>query len=377
MWSTAHSASLLLPFVVIFVVSDAIRLLKEGPMIDAEGREYKGLRVSAEDFSEPPPSDEPTVRVQCTETSMIVLVKADLFRTGRLVSAEELFLGADPSQSRCRAAAAAGDSEFVIEAGLQDCGSRLTVSEDSVIYSNMLIVSPVVRYHGITRTAPAVVPVSCHYQRTHLVSSNTQPSSLTPPSPTQDSAFSLTLMNDDWTQSTSSRSFYLGDLLHLQASYSAPDSAHRQLFIDGCVATLSPDVTSVPRYYFIENNGCLATARDGGTNSAFLPRTRADSLQLQMDVFLFQQDSRNSVFITCWLKASTDMWRSSPVSKSCNYMQSRWTNVDGGDDVCRCCDSTCNRPFTNWRGASHAKPPTSEDLTACVTLGPLAVYPRK
>ncbi|XP_034566577.1 zona pellucida sperm-binding protein 3-like [Notolabrus celidotus] len=377
MWTAAHSASLLLLLMVTLHVADAIRLLKEGPMIDAEGREYKTLKLEAEEIREPQLSEESTVHVQCTESSMIIVVKADLFKTGHLVSPEELFLGeVDYSQSRCRAAAAGG-SEYVIEAGLQDCGSILTIYEDSVIYSNNLIFTPAARYHGITRTAPAVIAVSCHYKRTHVVSSNTQPSPLTPSSPTQDSAFSLTLMNNDWTHEKYSTAFYLGDLLHLQASYTGPDSAHKQLFVDSCVATLSPDVASVPRYYFIENHGCLTEAKDGGSNTRFRPRTRVDVVQLQMDAFLFQQESRNSMFLTCQLRASTDMWRRSPVNKACNYVHSRWENIDGGDDVCQCCDSTCSTPSPKWRDISYPRPPMSEDLTACITLGPLMIYPRK
>lgn len=43
--------------------------------------------------------------------------------------------------------------------------------------------------------------------------------------------------------------------MRLQASYTAPDSGLRRVFVDSCVATLSPDPRSVPRYYFIENHG--------------------------------------------------------------------------------------------------------------------------
>lgn len=126
-----RSASLLLLLLFAFDVADAIRLLKEGPLIDAEGREYKSsaLRVDEEDDdSGPRLSDGSTVRVQCTETSMIVVVKADLFKNGRLVSPGELALGEaeHPQSSRCRAVAA-GYGEYVIKAELQDCGSELTV----------------------------------------------------------------------------------------------------------------------------------------------------------------------------------------------------------------------------------------------------------
>ncbi|XP_070780039.1 zona pellucida sperm-binding protein 3-like [Enoplosus armatus] len=375
---TGHSASLALLISFAFCVADAIRSLKDGPMIDAEGREFKSatLRTGAENIN-----DGSTVRVHCTEVSMIIVVKADLYKNGRLVSPGELFLGeAEHSQSsRCRAVAA-GDAEYVIEAGLQDCGSRLTISEDSVIYSNNLIVSPAARYHGIMRTTHAVVPVSCHYKRTHFVSSHAQQPPLTFSTSakysTEHSAFSLKLMTDDWTSETFSSVFYLGDPLHLEASYTGPESGQRRLFVDNCVATLSPDATSIPRYYFIENHGCLTDAKDGGSNILFLPRTRGYSLQLQLNAFQFHQDPRNSIFITCQLKATSEMWRSSPINKACNYVHSRWKNVDGSDDVCQCCDSTCYR---SWNDETNVRRPPPEDITACgtVTLGPLMIFPSK
>ncbi len=40
---------------------------------------------------------------------------------------------------------------------------------------------------------------------------------------------------------------------------------------------------------------CLTDAKEGGLNTLFQPRTRAYSLQLQLDAFLFHQDSRNTV----------------------------------------------------------------------------------
>ncbi|XP_076609592.1 zona pellucida sperm-binding protein 3-like [Chaetodon auriga] len=381
----AHSASLALLLSFAFGVADAIRALKDGPMIDDEGRQYKSvlLRIDEADISGPQRSDRSTVRVQCKENSMIIVVKADLFKNGRLVSPGELFLGeAEHSQSsQCRVVAA-GDSEYIIEAGLQDCGSKLSISEDSVIYSNKLVISPAASYHGITRMSHAVVPVSCHYKRTHLVSSNAQQPlilSASAQSSTKHSAFSLKLMSGDWTSETFSTVFYLGDLLHLEASYTGPDWGQRRLFIDSCVATLSPDATSIPRYYFIENHGCLNNAKEGGSNALFQPRTKAYSLQLQLDAFLFHQDSKNSIFITCQLKATPKLWESSPVNKACNYLHSRWKNVDGTDNVCRCCDSNCSKSSPKWRDKTYLRHLIREDIMACgtVTLGPLMIFPGK
>lgn len=63
------------------------------------------------------------------------------------------------------------------------------------------------------------------------------------------------LRADDWLHERASKVFHLGETLHLQAYYAAPDSGQRRVFIDSCVTTLSPDPGSVPRYYFIENHG--------------------------------------------------------------------------------------------------------------------------
>ncbi|XP_040012151.1 zona pellucida sperm-binding protein 3-like isoform X2 [Xiphias gladius] len=300
-----HSASLALLLSFAFGAADAIRALKGGPIVDAEGREFKSAtaRTDAESFSRPQSNDGSSIRVQCTEASMIIVVNADLYKTGRLMSPGDLFLGeAEHSEtSQCRAFAVS-DSEYVIEARLQDCGSKLSISEDSVIYSNKLIFSPAASYHGITRMTSAVVPVSCHYKRTHFVSSNTQQQPLTLSTSAQhstgNSAFSLKLMADDWKSETFSSVFYLGDLLHLMASYTGPDAGQRRLFIDSCVATLTPDATSVPRYYFIENHGCVTDAKEEGSNTRLKPRTRADLLQLQLDAFLFHHDPRNSVYFS-------------------------------------------------------------------------------
>lgn len=112
-------------------VADAIRTLKDGPMIDAEGREYKSpnLKGVGEDSQGLQPSGGSAVRVHCTETSVIIVVRADLVKNGHLGSPGELFLGeAKHSQSRECQAAAAGYGEYVIEAKLQACGSKLSVS---------------------------------------------------------------------------------------------------------------------------------------------------------------------------------------------------------------------------------------------------------
>ncbi|KAM8844054.1 zona pellucida sperm-binding protein 3-like [Spinachia spinachia] len=332
-----RSASLALLIAFAFGAVDAIRTLKDGPLIDAEGRQYKSASFPTDAGDPRPPRlhDGPTVSVRCTDTSMIIVVKADIYKNGLLVSAEDLSLGeSEHSQkSPCRAVAA-GDSEYLIQAELQDCGSKLAVSDDSVIYSNELIISAAAGSHGITRRTRAVVPVSCHYKRTHLASSTDhqqqQQRQLAPSllETLSTAAFSLKLMTGDWTSEALPRPLYIGDLLHLEASYAGPDSGQSRLFIDSCVATLSRDAASDPRYYIIENHGCLADATEEESNALFLPRRSASSLQLQLNTFLFLDDSRNSIFITCHLKVTSKAQMSSSINKACNYVQQSICSLD-------------------------------------------------
>ena len=115
MLTVMAAAALLLTFDV-----QAIQYLKEGPVIDAEGREYKSppLRVEKAGLRR----IASAIRVRCTDTSMMVVVKADLFETGRPVSPKELFLGEAWNPS-CYAAAST-DGEYVIKAELLECGSN-------------------------------------------------------------------------------------------------------------------------------------------------------------------------------------------------------------------------------------------------------------
>ncbi|KAM9785025.1 zona pellucida sperm-binding protein 3-like isoform 2-T2 [Syngnathus typhle] len=346
----------------------ANRTLKEGPMIDEDGGEYKSPVVVVES-SESPSNPLPPVLVTCTPSSMIIQVKTDLY--GATISPEELFLGEEfLGLGQCQAFAAS-DSELVIKAGLQQCGTQLTISEDSLIYSNQLTFSPAPDHHDVTRKTQRAVPVSCHYKRTHIVSSPPQAPLQILATSRKTSDFSLKLMSDDWTRLRLSNVFYLGDMLNMEASYTNPGPEPRRLFVASCVATLSPEASSVPRYFLVENDGCLSDSKQPGSRARFLSRTRADVLRLQLDAFLFNRDERNTLFLTCRLKVTSDMRRSSPANKACTYMNTRWENVDGSPDVCHCCDDTC-RQYSH----KHLK---LDGTKVCdvISLGPLVILPKK
>lgn len=49
--------------------------------------------------------------------------------------------------------------------------------------------------------------------------------------------------------------YYLGDFINMEASVKVYNHVPLRVFVDGCVATQTPDVRAPPRYSFIENNG--------------------------------------------------------------------------------------------------------------------------
>lgn len=49
--------------------------------------------------------------------------------------------------------------------------------------------------------------------------------------------------------------YQLGDIMYIEASVSLEDHIRLILFVDSCVATISPDSNTSPRYEIINANG--------------------------------------------------------------------------------------------------------------------------
>ena len=60
---------------------------------------------------------------------------------------------------------------------------------------------------------------------------------------------------DDWSYQRPSYSYFLGDVMNIEASVYQYNHVPLRVFVDRCVATQVPDVNSLPRYSFIENYG--------------------------------------------------------------------------------------------------------------------------
>ncbi|NWI87323.1 ZP3 protein, partial [Pitta sordida] len=284
------------------------------------------------------------VAVQCQEAQLLLTVHRDLFGTGRLVRAAELSLG---SASCPPVAQNPAESTVTFVAGLHECGSTLQVTPDSLIYKTSLSYKPAPSGNPvIVRTNPVVVPVECHYPRKSNVSSKAIQPTWAPFHSTLSAeerlVFSLRLMDDDWSTERVSNGFQLGESLHLQADVLSEGHIPLRIFVDDCVATLSPDRNSSPRYAFIDLGGCLVDGRADDATSAFVsPRPRQETLRFVVDVFKFAGDDRDLVYITCHLKVFPADQAPNPWNKACSFNKasSLWAPVEGTGDICSCCET--------------------------------------
>uniref|UniRef100_A0A8D0L6N5 Zona pellucida sperm-binding protein 3 n=1 Tax=Sphenodon punctatus TaxID=8508 RepID=A0A8D0L6N5_SPHPU len=302
------------------------------------------IRIGAHELGNPTRmavSSLQPVTVHCQEAQLVVIVHRDLFGTGRLIKATDLSLG--PAACPYTSLNAA-ENTVIFEAGLHECGSTLQMTPDFLIYSTSLYYNPSpARNSVIQRTNPAVVPIECHYPRKDNVSSKAIKPTWVPFSSTisaeEQLDFSLRLMNDDWSTERPSSAFQLGDVMHIQADVRTGNHVALRLFVDSCVATLTPDRASSPQYAIIDFNGCLIDGRSDDTSSAFLSlRPRQDSLRFMVDVFRFAGDARDLSYITCHLKVTAVDQAPDPLNKASGVTWKR-EGVEGTRDICSCCET--------------------------------------
>ncbi|XP_028821222.1 zona pellucida sperm-binding protein 3-like isoform X2 [Denticeps clupeoides] len=177
--------------------------------------------------------------------------------------------------------------------------------------------------------------------------------------------FSFSLMTDDWSAASDSRTFRLGQMMNLQASVKLYGHAHLRLFVDHCVATPGTGGGLDSRYTIVDDFGCLVDSQV--SSSGFLATPSDSVVRLRIQTFRFTHQTSDQV-------ADADK---SPydLAKSCNYNThtERWEELDGEEDVCRCCKTlSCGR---SKRHSRHA--PLVQSDAGEVVIGPLSILPEE
>ncbi|XP_068444342.1 zona pellucida sperm-binding protein 3-like [Clinocottus analis] len=280
-----------------------------------------------------------TFAVKCHEDAVEIVMKAYLFDPGLPVQPTQLRLGPfSPVQDHCTAKMSP-TGDYVIRAPLAECGSKVTFTQSAVLYNNLLLYSPPPSPGGMLQAEGAAIPVQCEYGRRYTVSSQVLKPTWSPQISVQSSHldldFHLRLMTNDWGSERKSSVYFLGDVVNIEASV---DHHHLplRLYADSCVATLTSDVNSVPRYPFIDHHGCFTDSQLNGSRSRFLPRVQDGLLHIQLEPFLFHQDHRHTIHLTCYLEAEPSSNKQA-VKKACSFRRGRWRSADGEDRVCKSC----------------------------------------
>uniref|UniRef100_A0A3P9L398 Zona pellucida sperm-binding protein 3 n=1 Tax=Oryzias latipes TaxID=8090 RepID=A0A3P9L398_ORYLA len=311
-----------------------------------------------------------SVSVRCGEDKVIVAVQQNFLGNGKLIHPGDLTLGG------C-AAVDAVDRILLFQAELQGCGSTVKTTEENLVYAFPLKYLPTpIGTTPILKTNAAEVTVECHYQRKQVVSSGalkpTWETQAVQLGAEQRLQFSLRLMTEDWQWQRPSNVYYLNDVMHVEASVLQGHHVPLRVFVDSCVATMSPHPGGKPQYAFINNHGCLTDAKQTGEQSYFMQRLQENKLHFQLKTFRFNHEDDNSFYITCHLKATK---LDTPIDwqhKACSFLPEakRWVASGGDNKVCSCCDSSCSEP----RRVRRSPAADAElQVEGTVVLGPILV----
>ncbi|OBS68541.1 hypothetical protein A6R68_02904 [Neotoma lepida] len=247
------------------------------------------------------------VEVECLEADLVVTVRKDLFGTGKLVQFRDLTLGSD----RCRPLVSMDTDVVRFKAPLHECSSRVQGNVSS---------------HAVW---PTWVPFST------TVSSE------------EKLAFSLRLMEENWSAEKSSPTFHLGEVAHLQAEVQTGSHPPLQLFVDHCVATPWPDQTASPYHVIVDSHGCLVDGLSESFSAFQAPRPRPETLQFTVDVFHFANSSRNTT--------------PDKLNKACSFNRTSksWLPVEGDVGICDCCKKGNCSSLNNSRHSGAKQWPQS------------------
>ncbi|XP_048476208.1 zona pellucida sperm-binding protein 3-like isoform X2 [Rhincodon typus] len=260
----------------------------------------------------------------CGKQALLVVAKLDLFGNGHLIQAVDLTLG----PLGCPFTHVDTWMNIVLfYYHLSDCGTNLVmVTEHHLLYSTHLYYMLKEPRLAIVRTSLDIALIECHYPRKDDVNSQAVwPTWLPFKSLSNGGGFlsySLRQMNDKWDAERVSNVYYLGELIHIEASVMTIGHEPLRLYVDNCVATLTPDKDSTPRYQLIDFSGA-----------------HQNTLQINLGAFRFL-NGRSLVFITCNLKVTEIGSVPDPANKACFFQkpENEWISVEGSNEICQCCD---------------------------------------
>ncbi|CAL8296482.1 unnamed protein product [Boreogadus saida] len=331
---------------------------------------------------DPPMPEAPVVPTVLIETNFVAIFCRESviqvqvlpgFYGGELKSPSELTLGS------CQAVAFDAHTHSVIfTSDLQECGSNLRTNHDYLIYNFTLMYNPQPT-GAVVRAVPLTLLLECHYRRRHTVSSLPLDPLFTPFSVIKVSGerlyFSLDLKTEDFQYHRLSNIYYIGELIHLEATVKQFKHTPLRVFVDHCYASSSPG--SPPEYFLIENFGCFVDAQITGSSSQFLPRVNDVTLRFQLEAFRLRGSPPGDlVYITCLLRATSAAVPIGSQNRACSWIRNQWFEASGVHDACDSCGPRISAPKRKSRSLPAVHREVVEWETT-ITLDPIRVVERK
>ncbi|KAK7940273.1 hypothetical protein WMY93_003599 [Mugilogobius chulae] len=285
-----------------------------------------------------------SVSVSCHPDSLEVVIQADLFGVGASVQSSDLRLGVDHNE-RCKAVLSS-NHEYRITAGLLDCGTKHWMTEESLVYTNLLIYSPEPSA-GVIRMEEAVIPVECHYERKYsLISPALLPTwvpFVSTMAAMEKLSFDLKIMTPDWLYKRSSNVFYLGEPINMRLQSDLDIT-----WASGCFSALVWPLLLQK------------------------PTLCRDMCSLKMDLHHMQM-------------TAVPVNDADSPNKACTFINGRWRSADGNDFLCGYCQNQNEESHnqdkigSKFSARGFGRPTKPEFLWKErdneATVGPLVVLP--
>ncbi|XP_070767889.1 zona pellucida sperm-binding protein 3d.2 [Enoplosus armatus] len=279
----------------------------------------------------PPSVSGVSVKTSCKRKKMYVQVQRSVLGTGEPLS--QLKLGT------CQASKSTRDYLY-FEYELGRCGTKRTISNNQVAYSNTLQYDPPRLQGPIRRAVPFTLPIACYYNRyqySYKIGYTPKMRMRKVFKPVKNRAkFILTPRNAQWERLFPSDQYVLGKPMYFEAE--APSmSQDERLYVHLCYATPEKSHTSTPKFPVVKNFGCMVESKD--SRSRFIPY-KNNAVRFSVDAFLFK-GMTGQLYMHCTMSVGGPV--PTPTAKSCNYdtKARRWVELYGAASVCTCCDTNC------------------------------------
>ncbi|KAM9353537.1 zona pellucida sperm-binding protein 3d.2 [Symphorus nematophorus] len=274
-----------------------------------------------------------SVKTSCKPKKMLVQVERSVLGPGEPHPHVKL--------GTCQASNSTTDYLY-FEYDLRLCGTKRTIINNQVAYSNTLQYDPPRLQGPIRRAVPFALPVACYYNRylySYKIGYTPKMQMRKVFKPMKNRVkFILTARNAQWERIFLSDQYVLGKPMYFEAE--APSmSQDERLYVHLCYATPEKSHTSMPQFPVVKNFGCMAESKD--SRSRFIPY-KNNAVRFSVDAFLFKGMTGQQLYMHCSMSVGSSV--PTPTAKSCNYdtKARRWVELYGSDSVCSCCDSNCS-----------------------------------